>query len=178
MNIKMNYLKLLTAFISGSCLWTSLPQALADEFCAKCGQQVDLAGNFAHYRADDSIAIAGAGDLAAAFREEVYGENFTITIAHLPAGKYTVKIGETEVWATTAGQRVFNVASGDTTLAKDFDIIAAAGGPRKVCYITGALEHEDDALKGPLVVSFRAKENNAKFNTFEIIDAAGASVVS
>ena len=124
------------------------------------------------------MAIEGADNNAAAFHEEIYGENFTVTIAHLPAGKYTVSIGEAETWAGAPGERIFSVTSGDTTLAKDFDIIAAAGGARKVCYITGVVEHEDDSIKGPLTVSFSTRKDNAKFNTFEVKNASGAPVVS
>ena len=69
------------------------------------------------------------------------------------------------------------MTAGDAVLAKDFDIFATAGGARKVCYITGVVEHEDDSLKGPLTVSFSTSKDNAKFNTFEVKNAAGASVV-
>ena len=143
-----------------------------------CGQEVSVSGEFAHSKYDASMTIEGADNNAAAFREEIYGENFTVTIAHLPAGKYTISIGEAETWASAPGERIFSVTSGDTTLAKNFDIIAAAGGARKVCYITGAVEHEDDSLKGPLTVSFSASKDNAKFNTFEVKNASGAPVVS
>jgi beta-glucosidase len=163
--------------LSAATAWLSAPAA-ADEHCAKCGQEVSVSGEFAHSKYDASLTIEGAGNDAAAFHEEIYGYNFTVTIAHLPAGKYTISIGEAETWASAPGQRVFSVTSGNTTLAKDFDIIAAAGGARKVCYITGVVEHEDDSLKGPLTVSFSTSKDNAKFNTFEVKDAAGVPVVS
>jgi beta-glucosidase len=165
--------------LSAATMWLSAPAAFAaDERCAKCGQEVSVSGEFAHSKYDESLTIEGAGDNAAAFHEEIYGEKFTVTIAHLPAGKYTISIGEAETWSSAPGQRVFSVTSGDTTLAKDFDIIAAAGGARKVCYITDMVEHEDDSIHGPLTVSFSASKNNAKFNTFEVKNAAGAAVVS
>ena len=69
----------------------------------------------------------GAGNNEAAFHEEIYGKNFTVTIAHLPAGKYTIAIGEAETWASAPGERIFSVTSGDTVLATNFDIIATAG---------------------------------------------------
>ena len=46
------------------------------------------------------MAIEGATDNAAAFREEINGKNFTVTISHLPAGKYTISIGEVETLAS------------------------------------------------------------------------------
>lgn len=105
-----------------------------EETCTKCGQGVSITGEFAHAKYDDSLPIEGADNNAAAFREEIYGETFTVTIEHLPAGQYTISIGEAETWASAPGQRIFSVTSGDATLAKDFDIIATAGVARKVCY--------------------------------------------
>ena len=165
--------------VSAASLWLSASAAFAaDERCAKCGQEVSVSGEFAHSKYDASLAIEGAGNDAAAFHEEIYGYNFTVTIARLPAGKYTISIGEAETWASAPGARVFSVTSGNATLAKDFDIITTAGGARKVCYITGVVEHEDDSLKGPLTVSFSTSKDNAKFNTFEVKNASGVSVVS
>ena len=165
--------------LAATSMWLSATAAFAaDEHCAKCGQEVSVSGEFAHAKYDTSLTIEGAGNNTAAFHEEIYGYNFTVTIAHLPDGKYTISIGEAETWSSAPGQRVFSVTSGNTTLAKDFDIIAAAGGARKVCYITGIVEHEDDSLKGPLTVSFSTSKDNAKFNTFELKNAAGESVVS
>jgi beta-glucosidase len=150
----------------------------AEENCSSCGQQVSITGDFAHGRDDASVTIEGAGTNAAAFHEDVNGRNFAVTIAHLPAGKYIVSIGEAETLAGTAGERVFNVTSGDAALARNFDIVAAAGAPKKVCYISGTVEHEDDSIHGPLKISFAASKGNAKFNTFEVKDATGASLVS
>ncbi|HEV2437781.1 MAG TPA: glycoside hydrolase family 3 C-terminal domain-containing protein [Verrucomicrobiae bacterium] len=160
-------------------MWLSAPAAsAADETCASCGQEISVSGEFAHRKDDASLTIEGASNNAAAFREEIYGKDFTVTIAHLPAGKYTITIGEVETWASAPGERIFSVTSGDTTLAKDFDIIATAGGARKVCYITGVVEHQDDSIHGPLTVSFTTGKDNAKLNTFEVENASGAPVVS
>ena len=160
-------------------LWLSAPLAsAADESCATCGQEVSVNGDFAHRKDDASLAIQGAGNNAAAFHEEINGRNFTVTIAHLPAGKYTLAIGEVETLAGASGERVFAVASGDVALAKNYDILAAAGTTNQVCYLTGTVDHEDDSLKGPLTVSFVANKGAAKFNTFEVKNASGASVVA
>ncbi len=163
--------------VASLCL--SAPAAFAaDEICAACGQQVGVSGDFAHRKDNASVAIEGATNNAAAFREEINGTNFTVSVAHLPAGKYTLVIGEVETLYETPDARLFDVTAGDTGLAKNFDILAAAGGTRKVCYITGAVEHEDDSIRGPLAVSFAAVKNAAKFNTFEVKDASGASVAA
>ena len=140
-------------------IWLLVPTAAAaDETCASCGEEVSVSGDFAHRKDDASVTIEGAANNAAAFREEINGTNFTVTIAHLPAGKYTIVIGEVETLASAPGERLFDVTSGDVALAKNFDIVATAGGARKVCYITGAVEHEDDSIKGPLTVVFYGEQ--------------------
>ncbi len=152
--------------------------AVADEICASCGQQVSVSGDFAHRKNDASVTIEGATNNAAAFREEINGKSFTVSIAHLPAGKYTIVIGEVETLAGGPGERLFDVTSGDVALATNFDIFTTAGGARKACYITGVVEHEDDSIKGALAVAFSASRNTAKFNTFEVKDTSGASIIS
>ena len=150
----------------------------ADEICASCGKQVDLSGDFTHHKDNAAISIEGAGANAAEFHEDVHGKHFTVTISHLPAGRYTLLIGAAETVADAPAQRRFDVMAGDQVLAKDFDLFAAAGGPRKVTTLTGVVEHDDDAIKGPMAVTFAASQGMAKFNTFEVRDAAGAAVVS
>jgi hypothetical protein len=59
----------------------------ADEICASCGQQVSVNGSFTHRKEGPSVVIEGATNNAAVFREDVNGTNFTVKIAHLPAGK-------------------------------------------------------------------------------------------
>ena len=160
-------------------VWLCAPAAFAaDEICASCGQQVSISGDFAHRKDNASVTIEGATNNAAAFREEINGTNFTISIAHLPAGKYNVIIGEVETLYAAPGERLFDVTSGDVALATNFDIVAAAGGVRKICYITGVVEHEDDSIKGPLKISFLASKGAAKFNAFEVKDTSGASVIA
>ena len=149
-----------------------------EEVCAACDHQVQVTGQISHFkvRADKPVQGAPAGS-EAAFREEIWGRNFTVTVSHLPAGKYTVLVGEVENFFTRPGQRVFNVVCADTPLATGFDIIAKAGGPGKVCFISGQVDHLDDSIRGPLAISFSGQNNNAKFDTLEIRDAAGAAVI-
>ena len=149
-----------------------------DEICASCGPQVNVSGSFAHRRERPTIAIDASPDAAAMFREDINGTNFTVNIAQLPAGKYTVVIRAAETVADGPDERVFDVTSGDTTLAKGFDIFASAGGVRKVATITGSVEHQDDAIRGPLKISFTSSKGSAKFNTIEVKSGNGVSVVS
>jgi len=160
----------------GMWLATSSVQA-ADEICGSCDQQVSVTGGFAHRKEIPSVVIEGTGD-SAAYREDVNGTNFTVTIAHLPADKYTITINAAETLAGAAGERVFDVTSGDAVLAKDFDLFAAARGARKIATMSGVVDHEDDSLRGPLKISFVSSKGAAKFNTIEVKKSDGATVVS
>jgi beta-glucosidase len=158
----------------------SVPAAFAvDETCSACGQDVRVNGEFAHRKDNASVAITGATTDPAQYLEEINGKNFTVTIAHLPAGRYTITIGEVETLAgAAAGDRVFDVTAGDVSLARNFDIVVAAGGVQKVCTIKGTVEHQDDEIRGPINLVFSASKGVAKFNTVEIKDATGASVIA
>ena len=149
----------------------------AQENC-DCSHPVDISGDFDHRKDDAKVKIQGDDKNEAVFREEINGKNFKITISNLPAGKYTITIGEVETLLNNSGERLFNVSSGDVSLASNFDIFATAGGAKKVCNITGRIEHEDDSLRGPLTITFTAVKNIAKFNTVEIKDSSGAAVVT
>ncbi len=163
----------------GSLAFSVSDASAADEICSSCGQDVRVNGEFTHRKDSASVTIEGAAaDNAAAFREEINGKNFTVTISHLPAGRYTISIGEAETLANAAGERVFDVTAGDVALAKNFDIFATASGARKVTTITGAIQHEDDTLKGPVTIVFAASQGDAKFNTLEVKNSAGTPVVS
>ncbi|MDB6018247.1 MAG: Beta-glucosidase [Pedosphaera sp.] len=150
----------------------------ADETCKTCAQSVNVSGQFTHFKISDDQSIQGAtADNQAAFHEEIVGASFAITVPHLPAGKYTVIIGETEAYFKEPDQRLFDITSGDITIVSNLDIFVAAGGAKKVLYLTNEIEHLDDSLHGPLTVTFMARKEKAKFNTFEIKNASGATIV-
>ena len=148
------------------------------EICGSCAYRVTINGDFTHRKDDASVAIQGATDNAKDFREEINGKNFTVNISHLPEGIYTIVIGEVETLLSQHGERLFDVICGDKTLATDFDIIAAADGAKKITYITGTVEHGDESISGPMKVTFAAGKNLAKFNTFELKAATGATLLA
>lgn len=154
------------------------PDARAvEEICTACNQQVSVTGEFTHRKDPAGISITGAGDDAAAYREEITGKAFNVSIAHLPAGKYTVSIGEVETVVPAPGERAFDVTAGEVVLAKNYDILGITGGAGHVGFISGVVEHEDDSLKGPLTVAFTAVKGMAKFNTIELKNSAGDRVI-
>ena len=95
-------------------LCLSIPHALGgEETCAACDRKVLVTGQFQHARGHESLAIDGAPRRnEEAFREEISGTNFSVTVPNLPAGKYTAIIGLAEVDFLTAGQRAFDIACG------------------------------------------------------------------
>src|SRR5438105_447914 len=82
--------------------------------------KIRFSGDFVHTRVPGRVAISGVppGN-EDAFRMAISGQNIVATITGLPAGKYEIVIGEVEASSdnfTNAGQRVFDVTSGDTVL--------------------------------------------------------------
>ena len=57
---------------------------------------------------------------------------------------------------TNAGERVFDITVGDQSLARNLDIIGAEGGPNRVHFVSGTIDHQADSVGGPIVVNFRA----------------------
>ncbi len=159
--------------------WTSVPAAFGEEeVCVACDKKVIVSGQFDHKRAWGVTTIEGAswrgGD---AFREEIYGTNFTVAVSGLPAGKYNVQIGLVEVDYTNAGARVFDISHGKEVLASNLDIFSAAGGAGKVYFVTNQIDYSGDVTNGPMAFTFTGVTNAAKLNTFEIHDASEQSVV-
>lgn len=148
-----------------------------EETCSSCGAYVTVTGDFSHRKEAPSLAVEGAGEDPSSFREDINGPAFTVTIAGLPAGSYVVEIRAAETEFDQPGRRRFDVTAGDVTLAKDFDLFAAAGGARRVASISGVIEKADDALRGPLRIAFTGRQSHAKFNILSVHTAAGGSVV-
>ncbi|MBN1392544.1 MAG: hypothetical protein JW947_07055, partial [Sedimentisphaerales bacterium] len=121
----------------------------ADENCGSCGYRVSVSGSFKHFKANTPDKIEGGSGDVSAFYEEINGDEFSVSVMNLPAGKYTIIIGEIEFIMEAGDKRIFDVTCGDVNLADHFDIYTAAGGMRKICYITGNVEHTGDELRGP-----------------------------
>jgi beta-glucosidase len=151
--------------------------ALGDEeVCAACDRQVMVSGRFSHGQEREDLTIVGAPRRAEeAFREEIYGADFTLSVPNLPAGQYTVLIGLTEMIYTNAGQRVFDITCGGQTLASNLDIFAVAGGLGKVLLLSNPVELP---VSGPLTLTFTGRKHAAKLNTFELKNASGQSLIS
>jgi beta-glucosidase len=170
-------LSILSASVAAAVLCFSSLARADEEVCAACDRKIVVTGQFEH-GASDTFLIANAPGHEAAFRDDIHGANFLLTVPDLPAGKYTLEIGLAELEHDRAGQRLFDIASGDHLIATNLDIFAAAGGMNKVLRIRAQVEHPGDGMRGPLSVQFTARRGDAKLNTFELWDAAGASIIS
>jgi len=157
-------------------LFLNSPARADEETCAACDHLVLADGQFMHVRIPSDLQIQGAGDDITAFHEGIEGSHFTITVSRLPVGQYTILIGEMETAFNQPGMRLFNVTSGDTVIASNLDILAAAGGVDKVYTITGEVNHLDNNT--PLAITFTALKDNAKFNLLKILDASGGEIIS
>ncbi|MEI9960394.1 MAG: prolyl oligopeptidase family serine peptidase [Limisphaerales bacterium] len=84
-----------------------------EEGCLSCDLPVEITGEFAHHKNTEGPAIQGMiGDDESAFHEEIFGQDFSFVVAHLPAGKYTVVIGEAEIYFTAPDSESLTYPSG------------------------------------------------------------------
>ena len=170
------------------------PAVAAEESCASCSTKVTFSGDFSHFppagrRGGGGGGRRGGGAAAPIlgaragteqdYRDAIVGPDFSATITGLHDGKYTVSVGVIELSSENpaAGARVFDVSMGDLSLAKGLDILATAGAPDKVYFITGTADHRDDSIGGPIVLKLHATTGSAKLNTLEVKDASGATLV-
>jgi beta-glucosidase len=148
----------------------------ADETApSPCGKSFIVTGSISHYTRPSDVKVEGDPN-DGTFAEEVYGHSFTAKVAGLPAGTYTVEIDVAEVFCKGPGQRVMSITSGDTVLADNFDIYAAAGGFAKACKLRGTVKHQADSVGGPLSITFTGLRENAKFNSIHVLDSQGGGV--
>jgi beta-glucosidase len=164
------------------CVWAAFFPAFNgfayDETCAVCDRKIIVSGDFHHARSAEDMAAQGAVQRdRSAFKEEIYGTNFSVSVYHLPAGKYTLQIGLAEMYFTNAGQRVFDITCGNTVIASNLDIVAATGGAGRVLYLTNVIDFPGDAAGGPLALRFIARKDSAILNTLSVWDAAKNSLI-
>ena len=150
----------------------------ANEAGSMGNPKVSVGGEFNFSKVQNGAVTGAPQGSAAAFHQEIFGKEFTVSVSNLNPGKYTLVIGLVENYFDHAGGRIFDIISGGQTIAHDLDIFAAAGGKGKVFYLTNSIDFAGDAQHSPLTIAFTAKQNTAKLNTFELLDAAGHSLVS
>ena len=91
------------------------------------------------------------------------GGNLTYTIPNIPNGDYEVTLHWAEVYATSAEQRVFDVAVQEEVAIENLDIFASAGFDTALSLSTVTTVADEE-----LSISFLRKVENPKINAIEI----------
>ena len=82
----------------------------------------------------------------------------------VPEGSYNVTLKFAEIWFTQAGLRAFDVAINGATVLKNFDVTAAAGGPRRAI----DKRFRIDAVENEIRIEFIPVASNPKIAAIEI----------
>ncbi|MFN8473385.1 MAG: malectin domain-containing carbohydrate-binding protein [Anaerolineae bacterium] len=114
-----------------------------------------------------TAAIANT-NAAPLYQAERYG-NFSYNVA-VPNGSYEVTLRFAEIYRTSAGQRIFNVALNGATVLSNFDITAQVGAK-------AALDKTftTNVTNGTVTITFTTVKDNAKVSAIEIVPAGGNS---
>jgi hypothetical protein len=91
----------------------------------------------------------------------------------VPNGTYTVNLKFAEVYWTSTGQRVFNVAINGSTVLSNFDIVAAAGGT-----LTAVDKAFTVAATSTITIQFTSVVDSASINAIEILSGSAPVSVS
>jgi hypothetical protein len=91
-----------------------------------------------------------------------------------PNGSYTVTLKFAETYFTSAGQRVFNIVLNGQQVATNFDILAAAGGPR----IAIDESFPVNVTNGQIVIQLAPVVQNPEINALEIEAGANTAKAS
>src|ERR1022692_2452562 len=107
---------LISTTVAVAALYLSSSVFADDEICGACDKKVMVTGQYDH-GTSDTFLIANAPGNEAAFRDEIRGPNFSLTVPDLMAGKYKIEIGLVELQCDHGGQRVFDILCGDQSVA-------------------------------------------------------------
>ncbi len=120
------------------------------------------------YSVSSTIDLSGVTDPApqGVYQSERYG-NSTYTIPNLTSGtQYKIRLHFAEIYWTSTGSRLFNVAINGTTVLSNFDIYAVAGARYK------AVVREFTATansSGQISIVFTNVTDNAKISGIEVL---------
>ncbi len=147
------------------------PVAPTSEMPCCTSTSIAVRGDFAYFTPPAPLQDAGAlpPDW---FKREIFGSAFSVAVAGLPPGQYTVEIDLAEQYQQAPGARLMDIAVGAQKLAQNLDIFVLAGGANKATRVVGQVDYRGDA-QGPLTISFLARADKAKFNAIRVLDANG-----
>lgn len=138
------------------------------------GKSFSVAGEITRRHVPAGVTVENAAN-PKIYADEVCGSSFTATVEDLPEGTYTIEIDLAELDTHKPGENVMQITSGDKVLADHLDLVQAAGFG-KPYQVTGKVQHTDDKIGGPLSITFKALQGNAKFNAIRVTDGKGKLV--
>jgi hypothetical protein len=116
-----------------------------------------------------TAGIADTGEVPeAVYQNRRYGSRVTYNL-DIPDGRYNIRLHFADLFSTGTGKRIFDVSVEGAVVRPDYDIIAAAGGPKRA--VTELFE--DVEVSGGLQLEVVAKVNTAQFNAIEVWTADG-----
>ena len=117
----------------------------------------------------DTSAVSNPAPQAV-YQTERFG-NFSYSFPNLtPGAQYTVRLHFAEIYWTSSGQRLFNVAINGQPVLTNFDIFATAGAANKA--IVEQYTATADAT-GQITIQFTSVKDNAKVSGIEILPSSG-----
>jgi hypothetical protein len=82
----------------------------------------------------------------------------------VPNGSYTVRLKFAEIWFSSTGQRVFNIALNGQVLTPNFDVVSAAGGPLRAV----DRDYAVSVNNGQIAIDLIPVVSNPKISAIEI----------
>jgi hypothetical protein len=157
-------------------LGMSLPSMAASTFRANSGGTTYTSSTTGTWNADSSFTgssttysnantIANTAD-PKLYQSERWGSSFGYSVP-VANGSYTLNLYFAEIFYTSAGKRVFNVAAQGQTVLSNFDIVAAAGGANRAIVKSIPVT----VTNGVLSVNFTSVVDNAKISAIEVTPA-------
>lgn len=116
-------------------------------------------------RAIQTTGVSGAAPQAV-YQSERAGLTSWVATGLTPSTSYTARLHFAEIYWTAPGQRVFDVRANGTTLLRNFDIVAAAGGANRA--VVREVTVRSDTT-GRLVLDFVDIADRAKLSGVEIV---------
>src|ERR1035437_347847 len=151
-------------FILIALLFSLLSNVHADEVgSATCGKPVMVKGEISHYNNAGTYKVTNATDNSY-YAEEVYGNDFTVTIQSIPKGNYKVEIYMAESFHISQNQRLFNIYQNGLLIADKLDIFAKVGKDTEYRFT-----HSVQLGNPDLEIRFKAIKDMAKFNTVKVL---------
>lgn len=158
-------------FILIALLFSLLSTVRANEIGpATCGKPVMVKGEISHYKNADRYKVANATDNSF-YAEEVYGNDFTVTVQSIPKGNYKVEIYMAESFHSSSNKRVFNIYENGLLISDKLDIYAKAGKDTEYRFSSSVkLKNQD------LEIRFESVKDMAKFNAVKVLTDKGSVI--